>query len=209
MIKVGISQCLLGSKVRFDGGHRQSRFCADELSKIFSLQPLCPEVGIGLPTPRPTIRLVGDAANPRAIFSHDDSKDFTESLRNFAEDNISKLAQMRGYVLCKASPSCGLERVKVYRDNHYADKTGTGIFAAKVKQLFPLMPMEEDGRLNDPLLKDSFIKRVFVYHEWQKLAQKGITPNRLFKFHARHKFMLLAHCQATYRTLGTIDCKGD
>lgn len=204
MIKVGISQCLLGSKVRFDGGHRQNRFCKDELSQVFKFVPLCPEVGIGMPIPRKTIRLIGDTDAPRAVYSDNTGEDFTDALQVYAKDHTEQLSQMSGYVFCKASPSCGLERVKVYKDNGYADKTGTGIFAAKVREMYPLMPLEEDGRLNDPLLKDSFIKRVFIYNEWQQLLQKGLTPNRLFKFHARHKLTLLAHCQPTYRQLGPL-----
>lgn len=204
MIKIGVSKCLLGFNVRFDGGHRQNRFCKDELSRIFNFIPLCPEVGIGLSTPRKTIRLVGEPEAPRAVQSDDPTKDYTQALQGFAEDNNQLLSQMSGYIFCKASPSCGVERVKVYRDSGQAEKSGTGIFAAKVRQMYPLMPLEEDGRLNDPLLRDSFIKRVFIYNEWQRLIQKGISPKRLYQFHSRHKFTLLAHCQPTYRMLGPL-----
>ncbi|TQV73583.1 DUF1722 domain-containing protein [Aliikangiella marina] len=204
MIKVGISQCLLGANVRYDGGHKQNRFCRHELSKIFKFVPLCPEVGIGLPTPRKTIRLVGDIASPRAVFSDDSSQDFTAPLQDFADQNVAKLKQMSGYVFCKASPSCGVERVKVYSEKGGAERKGMGVFAARVKELCPLLPIEEDGRLNDPLLRDSFIKRVYVYHEWQSMLEGGLTKKRLYEFHARHKLTLLAHSQPIYRELGPL-----
>jgi len=203
-IKIGISQCLLGANVRFDGGHRNNRFCQNDLSKLFEFIPLCPEVGIGLSIPRKTIRLIGDPTNPRAVISDDVSRDFTQPLKDFATHNHKKLAQMSGYVFCKASPSCGLERVKVYGAKGGAQKSGMGIFAARVKTLFPNLPTEEDGRLNDPLLRDSFIKRVYIYNDWQHINELGLTCDALYKFHARHKFTLLAHCQKIYRKLGPI-----
>ncbi|TQV84943.1 YbgA family protein [Aliikangiella coralliicola] len=204
MIKVGISQCLMGAKVRYDGGHKQNRFCKDVLSEVFDFVSLCPEVGIGLTTPRKTIRLVGDPKTPRAVLSDDIEQDFTDALEIFAEEREGLLAELSGYIFCKASPSCGVERVKVYRENGYAEKTGIGIFAARVRKLFPHLPLEEDGRLNDPLLRDSFIKRVYVYSEWQKINKSGLSTNNLFRFHARHKMTLLAHCQKTYRMLGPL-----
>jgi len=203
-IKVGISQCLLGVNVRFDGGHKNNHFCQNDLTKLFEFLPLCPEVGIGMSTPRKAIRLVGDPLNPNALASDDASLDYTQPLKDFAFQNRQKLAQMSGYVFCKASPSCGLERVKVYNDKGGSSKDGMGIFAARVKALFPNLPTEEDGRLQDPLLRDSFIKRVYIYNEWQEINKAGLTCNALYKFHARHKFTLLAHCQKTYRKLGPI-----
>jgi uncharacterized protein YbgA (DUF1722 family)/uncharacterized protein YbbK (DUF523 family) len=204
MIKVGISQCLLGANVRYDGGHKQNRFCREDLAQIFQFVPLCPEVGIGLPVPRKTIRLIGDATAPRAVFSDDASKDVTQPLQAFADKNIPQLETMSGYVFCKSSPSCGLERVKVYSEKGGAQSKGMGVFAARVKQLYPLLPTEEDGRLNDPQLRDSFIKRVYIYHDWQQLNQKGLTRKALYEFHARHKLSLLAHCQVTYRRVGPL-----
>ncbi len=207
MIKVGISQCLLGAPVRFDGGHRQNRFCKDQLSQFFEFVDLCPEMGIGMGTPRKTLRLVGDTDNPRAQYSDGAEGDFTDALKGFADDNRDKLKEISGYILCKASPSCGMERVKVYKETGHAEKAGMGIFAARLKALFPLLPMEEDGRLNDPLLRDSFIKRVYIYSEWQKLVEEGLTVNKLQSFHARHKLNLLSHCQKTYRFLGPLVAK--
>ncbi|WP_144395097.1 YbgA family protein [Pleionea sediminis] len=207
MIKVGISQCLLGAPVRFDGGHRRDRFCTDKLSQFFEFVDLCPEMGIGMGSPRKTLRLYGDAQAPSAVYSDGSDGDFTQALSGFADQNVDVLSTISGYILCKASPSCGMERVKVYKPSGHAEKSGTGIFAARLKQLFPLLPMEEDGRLNDPLLRDSFIKRVYIYHEWQSLQKEGMTVHKLQQFHARHKLNLLAHCQQTYRFLGPLVAK--
>ena len=203
MIKVGISQCLTGAKVRFDGGHKNNKFCNQELAPLFKIVSFCPEVGIGLPIPRKTIRLVGDLDQPRAEFSADPEEDFAPKLRDFADDNQSKLAELSGFIFCKASPSCGTQRVKVYNDKGHSQSVGVGIFAARVHQLFPNLPIEDDGRLNDPQIRDSFIKRVYVYDEWKRLRSE-ITIDRLFKFHARHKFTLLSHCQKTYREVGAL-----
>ncbi|NVJ51814.1 MAG: DUF1722 domain-containing protein [Gammaproteobacteria bacterium] len=207
MIKVGISHCLLGAPVRFDGGHKQNRFCKESLADYFQFVPLCPEVGIGMGTPRKTLRLVGDVDSPRAVFGHDTSQDFTDDLVHYADKHLAQLQAMSGYVFCKGSPSCGTARVKVYNAKGYAQKSGVGVFAARVQQLMPLLPIEDDGRLNDPLLRDSFIKRVYIYHEWQQLLQDGLTVAKLQKFHARHKLNLLSHCQKTYRHLGPIVAK--
>ena len=205
MLKVGISQCLLGDKVRYDGGHRNNRFCTTKLTKLFDFVPLCPEIGIGLPVPRKTIRLIGDVSLPKAVLSSDNSRDFTQALAGFADQNNQKLKQLSGYILCKGSPSCGMERVKVYNNKGQPEAKAMGIFSARVKQLFPLLPMEEDGRLNDPLLRDSFIKRVYIYEQWQKLNRGNkLSVNDLLKFHTKHKMTLLAHCQKTYRKLGPL-----
>jgi uncharacterized protein YbgA (DUF1722 family)/uncharacterized protein YbbK (DUF523 family) len=203
MIKVGISQCLLGAKVRFDGGHKNSRFCSNELSQLFEFTPLCPEVGIGLPIPRKTIRLVGHSDSPKAVLSVGGEEDYTEQLSKFADENIEKIKQLSGYILMKGSPSCGMERVKVYNQHGQSQSNGVGIFAARLKQLVPHLPMEEDGRLNDPLLRDSFIKRVYLYSEWQQLtSQARLSVRDLMNYHTKHKMTLLAHCQRTYRKLG-------
>ena len=202
MIKVGISQCLTGANVRYDGGHRNSKFCNRDLSDIFEFESFCPEVGIGLPIPRKTIRLVGDIDSPRAVYSDGGDEDFTLALSTYADQHLSQLKALSGFVFCKASPSCGTNRVKVYADNGHSQSKGVGIFAARVQKLLPGLPVEDDGRLNDPLLRDSFIKRVFIFNEWQKIVKEGLTKSALFKFHARHKYTLLAHCQKTYRALG-------
>jgi uncharacterized protein YbgA (DUF1722 family)/uncharacterized protein YbbK (DUF523 family) len=204
MIKVGISQCLTGAKVRYDGGHRNNKFCNQELTELFSFVPLCPEIGIGLPIPRKTIRLVGDIASPRAVFSDDSSVDLTDKLSEYADNHSRSISDMSGFVFCKASPSCGTQRVKVYNDKGHSESKGMGIFAARVQELHPNLPIEDDGRLNDPLIRDSFIKRVYIYDEWRAMEKSGITAKKLYKFHARHKFTLLSHNQKIYRKVGPL-----
>jgi len=204
MIKVGISQCLTGAPVRYDGGHRNSKFCNQELSDIFKFETFCPEVGIGLPIPRKTIRLIGSIDNPKAVLSVNSGENFTSELSNYADKHFSKLSELSGFVFCKASPSCGTHRVKVYNEKGHSESKGVGIFAARVQKLFPELPVEDDGRLNDALIRDSFVKRVFIYREWQDLIKTGLTLNKLYGFHARHKFTLLSHCQPTYRKVGAV-----
>ncbi|MET1254848.1 DUF1722 domain-containing protein [Aliikangiella maris] len=210
MIEVGISQCLLGQNVRFDGGHRKNNFCTQSLTEKFKFVSFCPEVGIGLPVPRKPIRLIGSKDNTKAVYSHDYTQDFTDDLQHYARKNRDKLSQLSGFIFCKGSPSCGVERIKIYNDSDdsankksaQAEKNGTGIFAAEVMKYVPLLPVEEDGRLNDPLIRDSFIKRVYLYREWQDMMETGLTVHNLLSFHARHKMTLLAHCQKTYRQIG-------
>lgn len=201
MIYVGISACLLGQKVRYDGGHKSSDFCQQQLAKHVEYLPLCPEVGIGMSVPRPTIRLVGDVQKPRAVVQKT-GEDVTERLADFANAREQQLNKISGYILCAKSPSCGMERVRVYAQDSNANvKDGMGIFAQRLRAMFPALPMEEDGRLNDPLLRENFVLRLYVYYEWQKLP-KPITKHELYQFHARHKLLLLAHNQPVYRQLG-------
>ncbi|RUO25595.1 hypothetical protein CWE09_02370 [Aliidiomarina minuta] len=203
MIKVGISSCLLGQKVRFDGGHKRSSFCDDELGRHVHFVPYCPEVGIGLSVPRPTIRLEGegDTDSPRAVIPKT-GQDITVELADFADQRQTQLAELSGYVLCAKSPSCGMERVRVYQpDSNMNSKEGMGIFAARLRQLMPALPLEEDGRLNDPLLRENFILRLYVYNAWQRLPQP-LQSADLHQFHASQKFTLLAHNQPVYRRLG-------
>lgn len=201
MIYVGVSACLLGQKVRYDGGHKASGFCQHELGRHVEYLPLCPEVGVGLSVPRATIRLIGDVSAPRAVVQKT-REDLTEKLEDFASVRAEQLAKLSGYVLCAKSPSCGMERVRVYEENSNANvKQGVGIFAKRLQKMFPAMPMEEDGRLNDPELRENFVLRLYVYAEWKQLAE-NINKGILYAFHARHKLLLLAHNQAVYRELG-------
>lgn len=201
MIKVGISSCLLGQKVRFDGGHKRSSFCDDELGRHVNFVPYCPEVGIGMSVPRPTIRLEGEIESPRAVVPKT-GQDITIQLADYADQRQTQLSELSGYVLCAKSPSCGMERVRVYQaDSNANRKEGMGIFAARVRELMPALPLEEDGRLNDPLLRENFVLRVYVYNAWQQLPQNMQLAD-LQKFHASQKFTLLAHDQPVYRQLG-------
>lgn len=200
-IKVGISACLLGDEVRFDGGHKRSVFCTDELGRHVEFVKLCPEVGIGMPVPRPTIRLEQHNGEARAVVPKT-GEDVTEKLIAFADRAQPHISQVSGYVLCAKSPSCGMERVKLYNpDNGHAQKAGEGIFAAQLRQRYPALPLEEDGRLQDPQLRENFVMRVFVYAAWQSLPE-SFSKADLLKFHTSLKLLLMAHNQQAYRALG-------
>lgn len=203
MIRVGISSCLLGEEVRYDGGHKRSRLCRDDLGKYFDYVPLCPEVGIGMGIPRDPIRLVGDPQAPRAVGVDDPDQDVTDDLKNYAREQLPGLSDICGYIFMKGSPSCGLFRVKVYRNNgHPQEASGRGIFADAVATARPLLPVEESGRLQDPVLRENFIARVFAYANWQALKQEGLTASGIVDFHSRYKYTLMAANPQSYTELG-------
>lgn len=205
LIKVGISACLLGAPVRFNGGHKQSSLCKDALGQYFDYVSVCPEQAIGLGTPREPIRLVGDAQQPRAVGTVDATLDVTDALTAFGQRTAAELDDICGYILMQKSPSCGMERVKVYQENGYAfDGGGTGLFAAALMRAKPLLPVEEDGRLNDPVLRENFITRVFAYAEWQQLVQGDLSRKKLYDFHARYKYQLMANSPADCTALGRL-----
>lgn len=201
-IKIGISACLLGQPVRYNGGHKKSLLCSELLAQHFEFVAVCPEQAIGLGTPRPPIRLVGDPASPRAVGVSRNDIDVTEALIAFGKQKASQLNDISGYILMQKSPSCGMERVKVYQDNGYPVSNGRGLFASALMQAKPDLPVEEDGRLNDPVLRENFITRVFAYAEWQKLLRAGLTRKALIEFHERYKYQLMATCNEQYRLLG-------
>lgn len=202
-IPVGISSCLLGEEVRFNGGHKQSRFCLDHLSRVFEFQGFCPEVAIGMGVPREPIRLVGSIDAPRAVGTVDASVDVTDALAAYG-DEIGKLSHsLCGYILMKNSPSCGLYSAKVYTPKGgVLPGKHAGIFARALRAVNPLLPLEEEGRLNDALLRENFIARVFAYSDWRSSVGEQPTANKIVKFHSRYKYMLMAHGQKPYRELG-------
>lgn len=203
-IQVGISACLLGQEVRYDGGHKQSRFCRYELTEYFDFQPICPEMAIGMGTPRKTIRLVEDDQRIR-LQASDGSIDVTESMEAFSEQQTKRLSHLSGYVVCAKSPSCGMERVSVYSPaKNNASRDGVGLFTAKLMANNPLLPVEEDGRLNDAILRENFISRVYAYHDWQCMQQSGLTVSKIMQFHSRYKYLLMAHNPERYRQLGPV-----
>lgn len=150
-IQIGISACVAGEKVRFDSGHKESRFVTGELSRYFSLLPVCPEIGIGLPVPRPTIRLISDRERVALVEGKNQGRDYTERMTAYAKNKVAQLERMElcGYIVCAKSPTCGMERVKVYREQR-AEKDGVGLYTAELIRQMPWLPVEEDGRLNDP-----------------------------------------------------------
>ncbi len=207
-IKIGVSSCLLGEHVRYDGGHKHDRYITDTLGNYFSFLPVCPEVGCGLPIPREAMRLEGDPANPRLMTGRS-RVDLTKQMLAFCTAKVQELEgeDLCGFIFKKDSPSSGLFRVKVY-NNGAATKSGSGLFAAAVARQFPLLPMEEEGRLNDPALRENFIERVFSYRRWKDFLVAGPTPGRLVAFHTIHKLLMMAHSPEIYRTMGTLVAHG-
>lgn len=201
-IPVGISACLMGQKVRFDGGHKRSNYCLNILSECFDFKPFCPEVAAGLGTPRQPIRLVGDASNPRALGTRNLELDATDGLAEHADFVSEHHPELCGYILMKGSPSCGMERVKVYHPNGMPNEAGSGIFAARLMANNPALPVEEEGRLNDAVLRENFITRVFVYHAWKQQVANDPSMYGLIQFHSRHKYQVMAHSYEGYRELG-------
>jgi len=171
-IKIGASSCLLGEPVRYDGGHKHNHYITATLGQYFTFVPVCPEVGCGLPIPREAMRLEGDPAAPR-LLTNKSRVDLTAQMLAFCAAKVKELEQedLCGFIFKKDSPSCGLFRVKFY-NNGVAAKSGRGLFAAAVAQHFPLLPLEEEGRLNDPLLRENFIERVFSYHRGKDLREE-------------------------------------
>jgi uncharacterized protein YbgA (DUF1722 family)/uncharacterized protein YbbK (DUF523 family) len=204
-IRIGISSCLLGEAVRYDGGHKRDRFLAETLGPSVEWVPVCPEVECGLGTPRESMRLTRRDDGVRLI-TVKTSRDLTEQLSGFSDRRVDELAAERlsGYVLKKDSPSCGLERVKVYGQGGMPERSGRGLFASRLLKRFPDLPVEEEGRLSDPDLRDNFIVRVFAYWRLCGLFETTWTVGGLVRFHTAHKLILLAHAPEGYRRLGRL-----
>lgn len=203
-IRLGISACLLGQEVRFDGGHKRDAYIMGSLSQFFEFIPVCPEAAVGLGIPRQPIRLVKTDHGVRAIGVRDPRLDPTEALADYGYETAGQLSDISGYLLKKDSPSCGMERVKIYNERGMAERKGVGIFAASLMQAMPLLPVEEEGRLGDPVLRDNFIERVFVYDRWQNEVASDPSAARVVEFHSDHKFLIMAHSQKAYRELGRL-----
>lgn len=204
-ITLGISACLMGEKVRFDGGHKRSGFVVNNLSQFFLLRPYCPEVAIGLGIPREPIRLVGNSSDDyRVVGTHQPDKDFTDQLADYGEKIAKDIEQdVSGYILMQKSPSCGMERVKIYHENgNPVGASGPGMFARTLMANSPLLPVEEEGRLHDPVLRDNFFVRVFAWHRWQQDMRDNPTYAGLVAFHSAYKYQIMAHSPQNYRTLG-------
>ncbi|MFD1259126.1 YbgA family protein [Entomomonas asaccharolytica] len=201
-IQIGISACLMGENVRYNGGNKRFDFALDELSAYADFQLVCPEMAIGLGIPRPTIRLI-KSNNDVVMRFTDDNVDLTETMQTFSKKQVAALHHLSGYIVCAKSPSCGMERVKVYEENsNYARKEGVGLYTAELMKKLPWLPVEEDGRLHDNAIRENFIERVFALNELNKLQERGLTRAKLIDFHSRYKYTLLAHSQAKYREIG-------
>ncbi|RYU70562.1 DUF1722 domain-containing protein [Aliivibrio finisterrensis] len=207
-INIGISSCVIGEKVRFDGGHKHNKFVEKVLSPYFNYIPICPEVGSGMSVPRPTIRLISNEERIALVDSKDSTLDYTDSMLNFAKQTANRLktAELCGYIVCANSPSCGMERVKVYSKNN-ATKNGVGLYTGVLMEQMPWLPVEEDGRLNDPVLKENFITRVFCLHDLYQSMDGEPTAGKIIAFHSRYKYTLMSHSTAGYKALGQLVAK--
>jgi uncharacterized protein YbgA (DUF1722 family)/uncharacterized protein YbbK (DUF523 family) len=204
-IAVGISACLLGEEVRYDGGHQRDGYVTGVLSRHFTWVSVCPEMELGLGAPRDPMRLCGDPRAPRMVVTTT-GRDLTDEMNAFAGRRVAELAGagLSGYILKRASPSCGMERVKVYSPAGLPGGAGRGLFAAALLRAFPLLPVEEEGRLSDPGLRDNFITRVFSYRRLAALRESAPRPADIVEFHTAHKFLLLSHSPARYAELGRL-----
>lgn len=210
-IPVGIGSCVLGEPVRFNGFGKKSSEPVERLAACFELRAFCPEVAIGLGVPRPPIRLVATdasdntSASVRAVDSATGLNDVSAALRGSALDFLARNPDLRGYIFVKGSPSCGMERVKRYAENGNAlPSDGVGLFAATLMAANPLLPVEEDGRLHDEHLCESFVARVFTYSDWCELRRSELTLHALQTFYARHKYLIMSRHIGTYKELGRL-----
>jgi uncharacterized protein YbgA (DUF1722 family)/uncharacterized protein YbbK (DUF523 family) len=204
-LRLGISRCLLGDEVRFDGGHKRDHFLTDVLGRYVEWVSVCPEVEAGLGTPREAMRLVGNPHHPR-LMTIKSKHDHTQAMEAMIDTRLDSLhtQDLSGFVFKRGSPSCGAERVRVYTAQGMPSHNGVGIFAKAFTEQFPLIPVEEEGRLCDPSLRENFIERVFCYRRFQDLVQNGVTKQALIRFHTIHKYLLLAHSQQHYETMGRL-----
>lgn len=204
-LRIGISSCLLGQEVRFDSGHKHNAYITQTLGEYFEFMPFCPEMAIGLGVPRPPIRLVSVDGQVRVRGVKDSKQDVTEALIANGRAVASQLDEVSGYIFKKGSPSCGMERVKVYHaESGHPVESSAGMYARTLMQALPELPVEEEGRLMDARLRENFVERIFIYHRWHCYCANGMTPAALVDFHTRHKFSILAHDEPVYRELGRL-----
>ena len=201
-IKIGISSCLMGEKVRFDSGHKRNAYINGILANFFEFTTFCPEVEIGLSIPREPIRLVTLNDKVHCVGTRNPELDVTEDLYKSADEQQAWHRQLCGYILKKGSPSCGMERVRLYKGD-IPDRIGVGLYAERLMQNFPNLPVEEEGRLEDPVLRENFIQRVYIYSRWQNLMEQAISMKNLTLFHAQHKYIYMSHDQSMARQLGS------
>jgi len=204
-IRLGVSACLLGQEVRYDGGHKLNHFIRDELGRYVDFVPVCPEVECGMSIPRESLRLTGDPETPRLVTGKT-GVDHTDQMNAWAEKRVRELAaeDLCGYIFKKDSPSSGLFRVRVYNDSGNPVKTGVGLFARMFTRHFPLLPVEEEGRLSDPRLRENFIESIFVFKRFRDMLAQEKSRKALVDFHTRHKLLILAHSPNHYREMGRL-----
>ncbi|MHC1789643.1 YbgA family protein [Solidesulfovibrio sp.] len=207
-IRVGVSACLLGQPVRYDGGHKRDLYVMDTLGRHFEFVPVCPEVECGLGVPREAMRLTGDPDAPRLV-TVKSGLDHTERMQQWAAGRVAALAgeNLCGFIFKSKSPSSGFTRVKVYSDKGAPAERGVGLFARAFLDRFPLIPVEDEGRLHDDKLRENFIERIFTLTRWRgALAGDGTTSlvARIIAFTSRHKLLLMAHSPELARQIGRL-----
>jgi uncharacterized protein YbgA (DUF1722 family)/uncharacterized protein YbbK (DUF523 family) len=204
-VRIGVSSCLLGQKVRFDGGHKRDAFLVDTFGKFVEWVPVCPEVEVGMGLPREPIRLLRVGSLTRLV-GVKSATDHTDAMTRWSTRRVEALARedLDGYILKKDSPSCGMERVKVYDSHGAPARTGRGVYAEALLSRWPLLPVEEEGRMSDPRLRDNFVERVFAYRRLRDAFAGRWTVGGLVEFHTAHKLTLLAHSPDAYRALGRL-----
>ena len=204
-IRIGISSCLLGEKVRYDGGHKLDHYIRETLGRYVEWLPVCPEVEYGLPVPREAMHLSGTGGAPRLVGSRT-GVDHTDGMNMWAEQRLDELDKegLCGFIFKSRSPSSGMRGVKVYDPSGNPVHTGVGIFARAFIRRFPLMPAEDDGRLQDPSLRENFIERIFVFRRWNDLVSAGGRIRDIVDFHTDHKLLILSHSVKHYRVLGSM-----
>ena len=204
-IKLGISSCLLGERVRWDGDHKLDRFLTDTLGKFVEYVPVCPEVECGFNIPREPFRLVGDPNSPSLVTSRT-KQDYTDRMIQWARKRVAELEkeELSGFIFKSNSPTSGMERVKVYNETGIPMKKGVGIFARVFMEHFPLLPVEEEGRLHDPKLRENFIERIFTLERWRETLGGRESRGNLVNFHTKHKMLILSHSPHHHRVMGKL-----
>ena len=204
-LRIGVSSCLLGKEVRFDAGHKRDRYLTDILDEYVEWVPVCPEVESGMSTPRPAMRLIEDGQDVRMV-EIKSRQDHTSQMRRFSQARVRKLRglNLSGYILKKNSPSCGMTRVKIWKDKGAPRPDGIGLYASALMNTYPNLPVEEEGRLHDAALRENFIERIFSYRRLQSLFRPRWTVGQVMKFHTTHKLQLMAHSPVAYRKLGQL-----
>jgi uncharacterized protein YbgA (DUF1722 family)/uncharacterized protein YbbK (DUF523 family) len=208
-VRLGISQCLLGDKVRWNAGHKLDRYITQTLGQFADFVPVCPEVEVGMGIPRESLRLVGDPDSPRLI-TYKTKIDHTDRMVSWATERVRALEaeNLSGFIFKSDSPSSGMIRVKVYNDKGMPEKKGIGVFARIFMAHFPLIPVEDDGRLHDPMIRENFIERIFTFQRWRELLAQRKSMGRLVDFHTRHKLLILSHSTPHYRSMGKLVAEG-
>ncbi len=207
--KIGISSCLLGNPVRWNAGHKLDRFLTNTLGQFVEYVPVCPEVEAGFGIPRESVRLVGDPENPRMI-TFKSKTDLTDQMKRWAKKRVKELEKedLCGFIFKSDSPSSGMIRVKVYSEKGMPRKVGVGMFARAFMDHFTRIPVEDDGRLHNPAIRENFIERIFSLKRWRDIAAKSPGIGKLVDFHSRNKLLLLSHSQKHYRLMGRLVANG-